>query len=84
MFHVSGKVEASNEAAGHAVQRMLGHFPALLHARPRSALVVGCGAGVTAGSLIIHPEMERITICELEPLIPPAIAALSSPKRITA
>jgi spermidine synthase len=53
---------------------MLGHFPALLHARPRSALVVGCGAGVTAGSLILHPEMEHVTICELEPLIPPAIA----------
>jgi spermidine synthase len=56
------------------VERMLGHVPALLHARPRSALVVGCGAGITAGSLVIHPEMERVTICELEPLIPPAVA----------
>jgi len=74
MFHISGKIEASNEAQDMRVERMLGHFPALLHARPRSALVVGCGAGVTAGSLILHPEMERVTICELEPLIPPAIA----------
>jgi spermidine synthase len=74
MFHISGKVEASNEAQDMRVERMLGHFPALLHARPRSTLVVGCGAGVTAGSLILHPEMERVTICELEPLIPPAIA----------
>jgi spermidine synthase len=74
MFHISGKVEASNEAQDMRVERMLGHFPALLHARPRSALVVGCGAGVTAGSLILHPEMERVTICELEPLIPTAIA----------
>jgi spermidine synthase len=74
MFHISGKVEASNESQDMRVERMLGHFPALLHTRPRSALVVGCGAGVTAGSLILHPEMERVTICELEPLIPPAIA----------
>ena len=74
MFHISGKVEASDEAQDMRVERMLGHFPALLHARPRSALVVGCGAGITAGSLILHPEMERVTICELEPLIPPAIA----------
>jgi spermidine synthase len=74
MFHISGKVEASNETQDMRVERMLGHFPALLHARPRSALVVGCGAGVTAGSLILHPEMQRVIICELEPLIPPAIA----------
>ena len=74
MFHISGKVEASNEAQDMRVERMLGHVPALLHPRPRSALVVGCGAGVTAGSLVIHPEMERVVICELEPLIPPAIA----------
>jgi spermidine synthase len=74
MFHISGKVEASNESQDMRVERMLGHIPALLHPRPRSALVVGCGAGVTAGSLVVHPEIERITICELEPLIPPAIA----------
>jgi spermidine synthase len=74
MFHISGKVEASNEAQDMRVERMLGHLPALLHARARSALVVGCGAGITAGSLTIQPEMERVVICELEPLIPPAIA----------
>jgi spermidine synthase len=74
MFHISGKVEASNDSQDMRVERMLGHVPALLHARPRSALVVGCGAGVTAGSLIVHPEMERLVICELEPLIPPAVA----------
>jgi spermidine synthase len=49
---------------------MLGHIPALLHPRPRSVLVVGCGAGVTAGSFVVHPEVERIVICEIEPLIP--------------
>jgi len=32
-------------------------------------LVVGCGAGVTAGSFILHPH-EKIVICELEPLVP--------------
>ena len=37
-------------------------------------LVVGCGAGVTAGTFVVHPEVERITICEIEPLIPPASA----------
>jgi spermidine synthase len=69
-FHVSGKVEASSEPQDMRLQRMLGHIPALLHPQPRSVLVVGCGAGVTAGSFVVHPEVERIVICEIEPLIP--------------
>jgi spermidine synthase len=69
-FHVSGKVEASGEPHDMRLQRMLGHIPALLHPNPRSILVVGCGAGVTAGSFVVHPEVERILICEIEPLIP--------------
>ena len=74
-FHVSGKVVASNEPQDMRLQRMLGHFPALIHPRPRSVLVVGCGAGITAGSFLLHPEIERIVICEIEPLIPAAAAA---------
>jgi spermidine synthase len=73
-FHVSGKVEASAEPQDMRLQRLLGHLPALLHTNPKSVLVVGCGAGVTAGALIVHPEVERLTICEIEPRIPPASA----------
>jgi spermidine synthase len=73
-FHISGKVEASTETQDMRLQRMLGHLPALLHPRPRSVLVVGCGAGVTAGSFLVHPTVERIVICELEPLVPREVA----------
>jgi spermidine synthase len=73
-FHVSGKVEASSQWQDMRVQRMLGHLPALVHPRPASVLVVGCGAGVTAGSFVVHPEVERIVICEIEPLIPRVVA----------
>ena len=75
-FHVSGKVEASSEPQDMRLQRMLGHIPALLHPKPRSVLVVGCGAGVTAGSFVLHPDVERIVICEIEPLIPTVAAQL--------
>jgi spermidine synthase len=51
---------------------MLGHIPALIHTDPKSILVVGFGAGVTAGTFVVHPEVEKITICEIEPLIPEA------------
>lgn len=73
-FHISGKVEASTLGQDMRLQRMLGHLPALFHANPRSVLVVGCGAGVTAGTFVVHPEVQRILICELEPLVPPASA----------
>jgi spermidine synthase len=73
-FHVSGKTEASTGAADMRLQRMLGHFSALLHPKPRSVLIVGFGAGVTAGSFVTYPEIERIVICEIEPLIPRAVA----------
>jgi spermidine synthase len=71
-FHVSGKVEASTEPYDMRLQRMLGHFPALFHAQPKSVLIVGFGAGVTAGSFVPYAGIERIQICEIEPLIPPA------------
>jgi spermidine synthase len=73
-FHVNGKVEASGEPQDMRLQRMLGHIPALLHPHPRSVLIVGCGAGVTAGAFVVHPSVARIVICEIEPLVPPVAA----------
>ncbi|HXS93482.1 MAG TPA: fused MFS/spermidine synthase [Candidatus Limnocylindrales bacterium] len=70
-FHVSGKVEASTEPYDMRLQRMLGHMPALIHRDPKSVLIVGFGAGVTAGSFVTYPSISRIVICEMEPLIPP-------------
>jgi spermidine synthase len=76
VFHVNGKSEASTDPNDMRLQRMLGHLPALLHSKPRSVLIVGCGAGVTAGCFVVHPEIERIVICEIEPLVPKEIAPL--------
>ena len=73
-FHVSGKTEASAEPQDMRLQRLLGHLPALLHPGAKSVLIVGCGAGVTAGTFVVHPEIGQITICEIEPLIPPSSA----------
>lgn len=74
-FHVSGKVEASSDGRDMRLQRMLGHLPALVHPDPHSVLVVGFGAGVTAGSFVVYPSIDKITICEIEPLIPQAVAS---------
>ena len=71
-FYVSGKSEASSALLDMRLQRLMGHLPALIHREPRSVLVVGFGAGVTAGSFVPYPEVEKIVVCELEPIIPPA------------
>ena len=73
-FHVSGKVEASTEPQDMRLQRLLGHLPALVHPAPKSVLIVGFGAGVTAGTFVLHPGIERIVICEIEPLIPQVVS----------
>ena len=74
-FHVSGKVEASTEPQDMRLQRLLGHLTALMNEKgPKQVLVVGFGAGVTAGAISIHPTVERMVICELEPLIPKVVS----------
>jgi spermidine synthase len=73
-FLVSGRAEASSSPHDMRVQRMLGHVGALLHRQPRSVLIVGFGAGVTAGSFVLYPGIERIVICEIEPLIPGVVS----------
>jgi spermidine synthase len=75
-FHGGGKVQASNHPTDMRLQRMLGHIPALVHKDPKSVLVVACGAGVTAGSFIVHPGVERIVVCDIEPLVPRSVAPL--------
>ena len=69
-MHVGGKVVASNQPLDMRIERLLGHVPGLVHPDPKTVLVVGFGAGVTAGSFTLYPGVERIVICEIEPLVP--------------
>jgi spermidine synthase len=39
-------------------------------------LIVACGAGVTAGSFIVHPDVKRIVICDIEPLVPTTVTPM--------
>jgi spermidine synthase len=73
-FHVAGKIQASNVPRDMRLQRMLGHLTTLTGNHPRSILVIGCGAGITAGAVSIDPRVERETIVEIEPLVPRAAA----------
>ena len=69
-YHNAGKVQASGEPQDMRLQRMLGHIVTLVPESPRRVLVIGCGAGVTAGSVSVDPEVEEETICEIEAEVP--------------
>jgi spermidine synthase len=69
--NVNGHVEATTEIYDMKLQRMVGHLPGLIHPNPKSVLGIGFGAGVSAGTFTRYPGIEHITICEIEPVIPP-------------
>jgi spermidine synthase len=74
-YHNAGKVQASTRPEDMRLQRMLGHLTTLVPEHPRSVLVIACGAGVTAGAVSVDPRVERLTIAEIEPLVPKAAAS---------
>jgi len=71
-YHNAGKVQASTRPEDMRLQRMLGHLTTLVPEHPKSVLVVACGAGITAGAVSVDPRVERLTIAEIEPLVPQA------------
>jgi spermidine synthase len=78
-FHGAGKVQASTDPQDMRLQRMLGHLTMLARADPdsvRTVLVVACGAGVTAGSFVPYDTVQRIVICEIEPMVPRDVAPM--------
>jgi len=77
-YHNAGKVQASSEPQDMRLQRMLGHLTTLVPRSPRSVLVIGCGAGVTAGAVSVDPAVERETIAEIEPLVPRVVSTYFS------
>jgi spermidine synthase len=68
-YHNAGKTQASTYPQDMRLQRMLGHLATLIPKRPRSVLVIGLGAGITAGAASIDPAVERVVVAEIEPLV---------------
>ena len=64
---VNGKTDAST-GEDMGTQLALGHLPVLLAERPRRALVIGLGSGITAGAMAQHP-LQRLDVVEIEPAV---------------
>jgi spermidine synthase len=73
-YHNAGKVQASSEPQDMRLQRMLGHLTTLIPPKASKVLVIGCGAGVTAGAVSVDPIVEHETIAEIEPLVPRVVS----------
>jgi spermidine synthase len=69
-YHNAGKVQASSEPQDMRLQRMLGHLTTLLPPKADNVLVIGFGAGVTAGAVSIDPAVKTQTIAEIEKVVP--------------
>jgi len=67
-YHNAGKAQASTYPQDMRLQRMLGHLTTLTPDNGRSYLVIGLGAGITAGAVSADPRAERVVIADLEPL----------------
>ena len=63
LLRVNGKTDAST-GTDLVTQRLLAHLPALVHGRPKRALVVGMGSGITSGSILRH-DLDRVDSIEL-------------------
>jgi len=73
-YHNAGKVQASSEPQDMRLQRMLGHMTTLIPPNAKRVVVIGCGAGVTAGAVSVDPVVTNQTIAEIEPLVPKVVS----------
>ena len=66
-LHLSGGWVSSTEIHGRIHLEFLGHLPMLFARKPETIAVIGYGAGITSGNVLLHPDVKRVNIFELEP-----------------
>ena len=66
---IDGKSVASDSVTDMQHELLLGHLPVLMHPNPRTAAVVGLGAGITLGGVLAHPDLEQVVLVEIEPAV---------------
>ena len=65
-LRINGKADASSQKDMPS-QVLTAHIPLLLHPAPKKVMVLGLASGVTAGSALLHPEVERLDCVEISP-----------------
>ncbi|HEX7898754.1 MAG TPA: fused MFS/spermidine synthase [Planctomycetota bacterium] len=67
-LRINGKVDASTSGPDMVTQQWLAHLPLLHHPDPKRALVIGLGAGITAGTAAEY-ALERVDCVEISPAV---------------
>ena len=68
-LRINGKADGSNGRGDLDTQTLAGHMGVLTHPGPvKNVLLVGIGAGITAGSLLAH-DIERLDVVEISPAV---------------
>ena len=65
-LHFSGCWEASTEIHGRMHLKFLGHLPMLFARKTETIGVIGFGAGITTGAVLLYPDVQRVNVFELE------------------
>lgn len=68
MLVLDGKVQCT-ERDEFTYHEMLVHVPLLTHPNPRKVLVVGGGDGGTVREVLRHPDVEQVTLVEIDPQV---------------
>lgn len=63
-FQTNGKTEASTAYRDVRLLKMMGHLPMLVAPHPQEVLVIGLGAGMSAGATTLYP-VDHVTVAEL-------------------
>ncbi len=72
-LYIQGVSNSGDALSSLRYMRLQALLPLLVHpGSPRSVLVVGFGTGITAGALLVDPELETRVVAEL---IPPVVEA---------
>ncbi len=64
----NGKVDAST-TVDMPTQVLVAQLPFMMGRRTGNICIVGLASGISAGSVTLHPQVERIDIVELEPVV---------------
>jgi hypothetical protein len=66
-LHLNGSWVSTTEIHGRLHLEFLGHLPMLFARQPETIAVIGYGAGITTGNVLLYPDVKRVNIFELEP-----------------
>jgi spermidine synthase len=69
VLKVDGKTVAGTSLADSRTAVLLGHLPLLFHPHPRRVLLLALSGGFPLRAAVHHPEPERITVAEADPLV---------------